>query len=66
MASFRLGKIEANFEALVWLLPQLFSSHADAAVFMSQPVADVLVCAASLLLLLNSLRNLDPKQNIQR
>lgn len=51
---------------LVWLLPRLLSSHADAAVFMAQPVADVLICAASLLLLLNSLRNLDPKQNIQR
>ena len=47
---------------LVWLLPRLFSSHADAAVFMAQPVVDVLVCAVSVLLLQRSLHNLKPKQ----
>ena len=48
---------------LVWLLPRLFSSHPDAAVFVAQPIADVLVAVVSLLLLLSSLQNLDPKQN---
>ena len=41
---------------LVWLLPRLFSSHPDAAVFVAQPIADVLVAVVSLLLLLSSLR----------
>ena len=48
---------------LVWLLPRLFSSHPDASVFVAQPIADVLVAVVSLLLLLSSLRKLDPKQN---
>ena len=48
---------------LVWLLPRLFSSHPDAAVFVAQPIADVLVAVVSLLLLLSSLQKLDPKQN---
>ena len=47
---------------LVWLLPRLFSSHPDAAVFVAQPVVDVLVCAVSVLLLQRSLHNLKPKQ----
>ena len=29
---------------LVWLLPRLFPDHADAGVFLAQPVTDVLVC----------------------
>ena len=43
---------------LVWLLPKLFSSHADASVFLAQPVTDVFVGGATILLLMNRLKNI--------
>jgi Na+-driven multidrug efflux pump len=46
---------------LVWLLPKLFSSHADASVFLAQPVTDVFVGGATILLLMNILKNIPLK-----
>jgi len=40
---------------LIWLLPQIFSNYADAAVFLAQPVADVVVCIVTVVILLRAL-----------
>ena len=47
---------------LVWLLPKLFSSHADASVFLAQPITDIFVGGATILLLMNRQKTLPLKK----
>jgi Na+-driven multidrug efflux pump len=44
---------------LVWLLPQLLTEHADACVFLAQPVTDILVFAFTGIYLFRTLKTID-------
>ena len=41
---------------LVWLLPRLFASHADAVVFVAQPITDVVIGTITVIILVKSLK----------